>query len=59
MLGADNTIRSSLEVKDVLGQIDSGELSRMVQNKCGAEHLRVDASSKDKGKTICVERFWR
>ncbi|MCJ1454245.1 hypothetical protein MMC28_004597 [Mycoblastus sanguinarius] len=45
MLGNDKSIRSSLSVKDVLGGLDAQEMSRIVQAKCGAGHLRVDAST--------------
>ena len=45
MLGDDKSIRSSLTVKDVLGELSGDHLSRVVQEKCGAGHLRVDASS--------------
>lgn len=54
MRGDDKTIRSSLAVNDVLGHIDADELSRAVQNKCGAGHLRVDASSKN-GCDVLIE----
>lgn len=46
MVGDDKSIRSSLAVKDVLGWIDVDDISGAVQNRCGAAHLRVDASSK-------------
>ena len=48
MLGDDETVRSSLAVKEVLGQLDPEALSKAVQDMCGAGHLRVDASSKTK-----------
>ena len=46
MLGDDKSIRSSFTVKEVLGWLDVGDISRAVQDRCGAAHLRVDASSK-------------
>lgn len=46
MLGDDKSIRSSLTVKEVLGEVSGISLSKAVQQKCGAGHLRVDASSK-------------
>lgn len=46
MLGDDKSVRSSLTVKDVVGEISADHLSRLIQEKCGAGHLRVDASSK-------------
>lgn len=46
LLGDDKSIRSSLTVKDVLGWLDVDDVSRAVQDRCGAAHLRVDASSK-------------
>ena len=50
ILGDDLTIRSSLTVNEVLGQIDVDGLSRVVQDKCEAGHLRIDASSKHDGR---------
>ena len=46
VLGDTKNIRSSLAVKEVLGQLDIEEMSQVVQSRCGAGHLRVDASSK-------------
>lgn len=46
MLGDDKSIRSSLAVKDVLGWLNVDDISGAVQDRCGAAHLRVDASSK-------------
>ena len=46
MLGDDKGIRSSMAVKDVLGYVNVDDMSRAVQDRCGAGHLRVDASSK-------------
>ena len=46
MLGNDKTIRSSLAVREVVGELSAGHLSGVIQEKCGAGHLRVDASSK-------------
>lgn len=46
MLGDDKDTRSSLTVKDVLGQVEGDEFSRILQDRCGAAPLRVDASSK-------------
>ena len=46
MLGHDKSIRSSLTVKEVMGELSADHLSKVVQEKCGAEHLSVDASSK-------------
>ena len=46
MLGDDKTVRSSLAIKDVLGYVNADDMSRAVQDRCGASHLRVDASSK-------------
>lgn len=44
--GEDKDIRVSLAVRDVLGEIDADEMVRVVQEKCGAVLLRIDASSK-------------
>lgn len=46
ILGDDKSIRSSLTVKEVVGELSGDHLSKIIQEKCGAEHLRVDASSK-------------
>lgn len=49
MLGDDKNIRSSFMVKEVMGELDGNRLSKIIQEKCGAGHLRVDASSKSLG----------
>ena len=46
MLGDDKSIRSSLAVKEVLGIVSGDRLSKVIQEKCEARHLRIDASSK-------------
>ena len=46
MLGDDKSIRSSLTVKDVVGELSGDYVSEFIQEKCGAGHLRVDASSE-------------
>lgn len=46
LMGEDKNIQSSLVVSDVVGKFDSANLSRMVQEKCEASLLEVDASSK-------------
>ena len=46
MLGGDKSIRSSLTVKELVGELSGDYLSRIVQEKCEAGHLRIDASSK-------------
>ena len=46
LLGADKSIRSSLTVKEVVGVLSADYLSNVIQEKCEAGHLRVDASSK-------------
>lgn len=46
ILGDDKSIRSSLTVKEVMGHLNGDCLSKLIQEKCGAGHLRVDASSK-------------
>lgn len=45
MLGDDKSIRSSLMVKEVIGKLGGDHFSRVLQEKCGAGHLRVDAST--------------
>ena len=46
MLGDDKSIRSSLVVREMVGEFSGDELSKVIQEKCGAGHLRVDASSE-------------
>ena len=46
MLGGDKSIRSSLMVKEVVGVVSGDYLSKLIQEKCEARHLRIDASSK-------------
>ncbi len=46
MLGGDKAIRSTLTVEGVLGQVETDDFSRTLQDSCGAAPLRVDASSK-------------
>ena len=46
MLGIDKSIRSMLAVKDVLGLVNVDDMSKSIQDRCGAAHLRIDASSK-------------
>ncbi|KAK3167829.1 hypothetical protein OEA41_004275 [Lepraria neglecta] len=45
MLGDDKSIRSSMAVKDVLGCVNVDDMSRAIEDRCGAGHLRVDAST--------------
>lgn len=52
MLGDDKSIRSSLTVKEVVGELNGDYLSRVIREKCGAGHLRVDASSRSCGDAI-------
>ena len=44
--GDNKDIRSSMTVSNVLGSLDAESMSKEVQDKCGAEVLHVDASSK-------------
>ena len=46
MLGGDKSIRSSLTVKEVVGVVSGDYLGKLIQEKCDARHLRIDASSK-------------
>ena len=46
MLGNDKSIRSSLAVKEVVGELSGDHLSKVIEEKCEAGHLRIDASSK-------------
>ncbi|KAL9102099.1 MAG: hypothetical protein Q9163_002722 [Psora crenata] len=45
VLGNDEGIRSSSAVRDVKGAISGEELSKVVQTRCGAGRLRLDAST--------------
>lgn len=47
--GDNKHIRSSTTVSDVLGALDVESMSKVVQEKCGAEVLHVDASSEWSG----------
>ena len=44
--GDDENVRSSFTVADVFGEIDPNGLVRLVEKKCGAGLMSVDASSK-------------
>lgn len=44
--GEDEKVRSSFTVADVSGEIDPSELVRVIEKKCGAGLMSVDASSK-------------
>lgn len=44
--GDDENARSSFTVADVFGEIDPNGLVRLVEKKCGAGLMSVDASSK-------------
>lgn len=46
LMREDTNIRSSLIVSEVVGKFDSASVSRLMQDKCGATLLEVDASSK-------------
>lgn len=53
--GENKNIRSSMTVSDVLGALDVESLSRQLQKKCGAEVVRIDASSKRSSLPILKE----
>lgn len=46
LLKEDKNIRSSLIVSEVVGGLSSANISRIVQNTCGAGLFEVDASSE-------------
>lgn len=46
LMKEDENIRSSLIVSEVVGGFSSANLSRNIQDTCGASLLDVDASSK-------------
>lgn len=41
----ERKVRSSFAVKDVVGTLDVEEISRTLEDKCRAGHMRIDASS--------------
>ncbi|KAL8750201.1 MAG: hypothetical protein Q9199_007226 [Rusavskia elegans] len=43
--GEDKRIRSTMSVSDVLGQVNAEEIVGIVEEKCGAALLRIDAST--------------
>lgn len=56
MAGGDKSIRSSFSVTDVLGEVNVDDLSRIIQDRCEAGHLRIDASSTTcPTATVCSE----
>lgn len=55
-IGGDNkNIRSSMTVSDVLGALDAESVSRQLQEKCGAEVVRIDGSSKRSSLSILMD----
>ena len=46
MRGDEQTIRSSHTVRDVYGTLDAQAMSKTVEEKCNAGHLKIDASSE-------------
>lgn len=44
--GDNENVRSSMTVSNVIGALDPGSMSKEIQEKCGAEVIHVDASSK-------------
>lgn len=53
--GENKNIRSSVTVSDVLGALDVESMSRQLQEKCGAEVVRIDASSKRSSLPILMD----
>lgn len=53
--GGNKNIRSSMTVSDVLGSLDADSVSRQLQEKCGAEVVRIDASSKRSSLRILMD----
>ncbi|KAG8525283.1 uncharacterized protein KY384_008927 [Bacidia gigantensis] len=43
--GSDKAVRSSLAISDVRGTINTDDLSALLQSKCDAENVRIDAST--------------
>lgn len=57
LMGEDERIRSSLIVSEVVGRFDSANLTKIVQDRCGARLLEIDASSKF-GMAGHSREFW-
>lgn len=53
--GANKNTRSSMTVSDVLGALDAESVSRQLQEKCGAEVVRIDASGKRSSLPILMD----
>lgn len=53
--GENKNIRSSMTVSDVLGALDAESVSRQLQEQCGAEVVRIDASSKRSSLFILMD----
>lgn len=53
--GENKNIQSSMTVPDVLGALDAESVSRQLQEKCGAEAVRIDASSKQSSLPILMD----
>ncbi|KAL8811297.1 MAG: hypothetical protein Q9200_001908 [Gallowayella weberi] len=47
VLGEDESVRSTMSVTDVLGDVDTGKIIGILEEKCGAVVLKVDASTSD------------
>lgn len=44
--GSGQKIRSTVIIDAVIGEINMGSMSNMLQEKCGATHVKIDASSE-------------
>ena len=44
--GSEEKIRSTVIINAVLGDVNVHSMSRMLQEKCGATHVKIDASSE-------------
>lgn len=53
--GENKNIRSSMTVSDVLDALDAESVSRRLQEECGAEVVRIDASSKRSSLPILMD----
>ena len=53
--GENKNIRSSMTVSDVLDVLDAESVSRQLQEKCGAEVVKIDASSKRSSLPILMD----
>ena len=54
--GDDKAVRSSLAIPDVRGTFNAEKINEMLETKCDAEHVRLDASSKSQGNITSLDK---